>query len=262
MRVSILIAATAAAAVFAPGQSPEALPRFEVASVKQSSAAGARGIGLSVYAGGRIVASFLTVSTLIEEAFDLYPFQITGGPRWIHEDRFDIEAKPPASSKAAQYNPRIFKLPPVPEQRLMLRALLIDRFHLETHIETKQGPVYLLVKTNKALTLKPAKDPEDYPWVGNAAGKGAIFGDGIAGINATMALLSERISPYLGRPVIDRTGIEGAFDFQSAYPMGDEKPDVILSLVTSVQGLGLKLEASRAPVETLVIDRVERPAAN
>ena len=251
-----------ALAAVALAQSPQTLPRFDVASVKPSGQGPhPLGRGLYVYAGGRIVASMCSLDYLVQQAFELQPFQISG-PRWIGEEYYDIEAKPPADSKAAQYNPRIFKLPPVPEQRLMLRALLIDRFHLVFHTEKKEGSVYLLVKTNKELKLKPAKDREDYPWVGNAAGKGAIYGDGIAGINATMALLAERITPYLGRPVIDRTGIEGAFDFKSAYPIGEDKPDIILSLLTSLQGLGLKLEASRTPVDTLVIDRVERPTAN
>jgi len=95
-----------------------------------------------------------------------------------------------------------------------------------------------------------------YPWIG------AISGTGIAGINATMALLAERISPILERPVIDRTGIEGSFDFRFRYPGDEPNPNIGSVILTSVQGLGLKLEPSRAPVKILLIDRVEHPSAN
>ena len=117
------------------------------------------------------------------------------------------------------------------------------------------------MKTDKPSKLQPAKSADEYPWVGSVGG-GGISGDGLAATNATMALLARRLSPALGRPVIDRTGIEGTFDFKVPYHPGDPDPDVISCILVSVQPLGLKLETGRGPVETLVIDHVEKPTAN
>jgi uncharacterized protein (TIGR03435 family) len=74
---------------------------------------------------------------LIEQAFDLQRFQIAGAPGWAHADRFNIEAKPPASAQSSQSNPNNPKLPPNRDQRQMLQALLVDRFHLKYTIESK-----------------------------------------------------------------------------------------------------------------------------
>ena len=237
-------------------------PKFEVASVKASAMQDRPyGIGFSTYPGGRVRANMCKLDYLISLAYDIQLFQITGGPRWIREDRFDLEAKPPASSQSSKSNPNNPKLPPNEEQRLMLQALLADRFQLLVHKDVKEAPVYLLVKTTKPLGLVATKDKNEYPWVGSLAGAG-LSRDGIRGTNATMKLLAERLSENLDRPVIDRTGIEGAFDFRFALPAEEAGTDEAAALFASVQGLGLKLEAGRGPVETLVVDRAERPAGN
>lgn len=256
---ALTLAALAIAAALAQDASR---PTFEVASVKPSAGdPGRLGRGIFTFPGGRIRANQCPLYYLVTQAFDIQSFQIAGGPRWIYEDRFDIDAEPPANSPSSKSNPRNPNLPPNPEQRLMLQALLADRFHLHSHRETKEGPVYLLVRTGKPLNLQPAKDPDKYPWVGGIGG-GAILGDGLAATNATMALVTTRLSAALERPVIDRTGLAGAFDFKVEYRTDDPNPDVISSLLASVQELGLKLEAAKGPVETLVIDSVEKPRAN
>lgn len=198
---------------------------------------------------------------LIQIAFNLQPFQIKGGPGWIHTDRFDLEAKPPASSRSSAINPRSPKLPPNAEQRMMLRTLLADRFQLQVHSQTREGAVYFLVQNGKPLGLHAAADDKAYPWVGSVAGA-AIARDGLRGINTPMQLLAERLSPYLERPVIDQTGIAGAYDFQFAYPSGESAPDVTTSIIDGLQAIGLKLEQGKAPVETLVIDRAAKPTGN
>jgi uncharacterized protein (TIGR03435 family) len=238
------------------------LPSFEVVSIKPSAMTdGHYGAGLFTFPGGRVLANECKIDFVVELAFDMQRFQIAGGPRWIREDRFDIEAKPPASSKSSDAKPLSFKSPPNPEQRLMLQSMLVDRFHFRYHRETKEGPVYLLVRNNKPLNLEPAKDRNEYPWVGSVGG-GALSRDGIRGMNASMQLLAERLSSNLERPVIDRTGLEGSFDFKYKYESDDAAPDLSAAIMTYIQGLGLKLEASRGPVETLAIDGVEKPVAN
>lgn len=237
-------------------------PTFEVVSVKPTDmSARERVLGLFTYPGGRVRATSCRLDYLIEEAFSLQPFQIAGAPRWVHEEFFDLEGKPPASSPSSRSNPSNPKLPPNAEQRLMLQAAVTDRFQLHYHWEEKEGQVYHLVKSGKELRLDPPKDKDDFPWAGSVNG-GPSFSDGIAGINETMTQLAERLSKALGRLVVDQTGIEGSFDFQARYPYDDVSHDVASTVLASVPLLGLKLEAARGPVKMLVIDHVERPTGN
>jgi len=261
MRISAnLLIAFAAIAPPSFGQTPASPPAFEVASVRPANPQ-TRVIGIFTYPGGRIRVGLFTLEQLIEEAFDIQPWQVAGGPHWIGLDRYDIEAKPPASSKSSKANPPYPKTPPNAEQRQMLQTLLVDRFQLKFHRETRQGPVYWLVKGNKQLKLHDAKNKDEFAWAGGYSG-GAIVGDGIAGTNISMPLLAVRLSEYMGRPVLDRTGLEGSFDFKYEYPSDDPAPDILSSIFESLQGIGLKLEAGKGPVDTIVVDHAEKPLAN
>ena len=143
----------------------------------------------------------------------------------------------------------------------MLLTLLVDRFQLKYHRETKDGPIYLLVKGQNKSKLQDSKDKNEFPWVGSPH-NGMIRGDGIAGMNISMALLATRLSRYLARPVVNQTGLEGSFDFNFEYSSDDQHPDVISSIITSIQGIGLKLQAAKGPLETIVIDHAEKASAN
>lgn len=245
------------AAAVAAGQDTER-PAFEVISVKPSAMQGGQyGIGLATLPGGRIRANMVPLDFFIAAAFDIQQFQLTGGPRWIHEERWDIEAKPPEGSKASKSTPRLWKLPPNADQRAMMQSLLADRFGMRWHRETKEGPVLFLVKTEKPK-LRPAKDKEDFPWVGTARSTGP----GLWGLNATMPLLARRLSDLLGRPVIDRTELDRAFDFDFELDRTWEGWDATSAALASVKGVGLKLETGKGPMEILVIDAVQRPSAN
>ncbi len=258
-------------------------PSFEVASVKPASSKVLH-TGIFNYPGGRISVSYLTLEMLMSEAFHVHSFQISGGPGWIRNDRYDIEAKPSASSKSSMWRPPNRLTPLNEEQRQMLQALLADRFQLKVHREIKQGPVYLLVKGNNALKLEAPKDANRFPWAGSADG-GPIIGDGIAGINISMPELATRLSGFLGRPVLDRTGLKGSFDFKFEDAAGDGAspamgglpaggpntgellPDdpasrLIYSTFAAIKGIGLRLDQGKAPVETIAIDHVEKPSEN
>jgi uncharacterized protein (TIGR03435 family) len=266
MRISLFAATGLAAlgtAVVLSGQNPASAPAFEVASVKPWDPPGGRGEinGFYTYPGGRIVCNGCTLQYLIMEAFDVQTFQIAGGPGWMTIDRFAIEARPPASSKSSKSNPALAKLPPNEEQRQMVQTLLADRFRLKFHRETKEGSVYALAKGGKATKLQEPKDPNGYPWAGGLGG-GLPSGDGLAGTNISMPQLVKRMSDWLGRPVLDETGLAGSFDFRFEYHSDEPNPDVVSSIITSFQGLGLKLESTKGPVETIVIDRAEKPSEN
>jgi uncharacterized protein (TIGR03435 family) len=259
MRISLCVVAYAATVgLFSQTLSP---PAFEVASVRPSNLVGGELNGFYTYPGGRIVCRGCKLEYLLEIAFDVQLFQIAGGPGWMSSDRFEIEARPPATAKSVSANPVSPKAPPNADQRQMLQTLLADRFQLKARREVKQGPVYLLIKGSKPLRLEDAKVKSDFEWVGSPKG-GMITGNGIAGESISMPVLAARLSRYLGSPVLDKTAITGQFDFRFDYVSGDEHPDVISAILTSVQGIGLKLEASKGPVETIVIDHAERPSEN
>jgi uncharacterized protein (TIGR03435 family) len=89
-----------------------------------------------------------------------------------------------------------------------------------------------------------------------------IVGDGVAGTNVSMPALANRLSGYLERRVLDRTHLSGFFDFTCSYASGVPHPDVVSTIITSIGEIGLKLEAGKAPVQTIVIEHAERPSPN
>jgi len=140
----------------------------------------------------------------------------------------------------------------------MLQSLLMERFQLKFHRESKIGAVYVLARGSGELKLQAPKDKDASPGVWMAR-------DGLVGQNASMSLLAVRLGGNLQRPVLDETGLSGSFDFKSAL-LGDdpkaEYQDLVASILTSVQEMGLKLRSSKGPVETIVIDHIERPSPN
>jgi uncharacterized protein (TIGR03435 family) len=251
----------------AEASSPRAnLPAFEVATVKPFNPRG--GIaGFFVYPGGRVGAGHLNLRMLLMFACNVQTFQVAGGPGWADSDYFNIEAKPPDSSPSAQSNPASPKLPPTDEQRQMLLALLLDRFHLTFHVASREGPVYLLQRGGGDLKLSSPKDVSAAPWVSGADRQGISRDNGLSGVNISMPLLAAKLSQYLGRPVLDRTGIQGSFDFNFKSRGYDPNTELTLddlqsTIFTSIRGIGLKLTSAKGPVETIVIDHAEPPSPN
>jgi len=236
------------------------IPHFEVASVKPSSSRVLN--GAYTYPGGRVAFRGCTFLYLVQLAFDLQEFQIAGQADWMKDDsdRFDIDATVPPGSKLSNANPAIAKTPMNDEQRRMLQSLLAERFALKYRLDTTEGAVYFLTRNGKALKIADAKDKNAYPWSGSPAG-GMITGDGLQGINESMSDLAQRLSRYMGRPVLDRTGLPGSFDFETRYPE-DGQRDVISMILTCLNDLGLKLEPSKGPIDRIVIEQAQRPTAN
>jgi uncharacterized protein (TIGR03435 family) len=197
----------------------------------------------------------------VQLAFDFQEFQITGQADWMKTDRFDIEATVPPGSRSNTANPPIAKTPMNDEQRRMLQTLLAERFDLRYRQDTTEGPVYLLTRTGKALKMADAKDKNAFPWSGGPSG-GMIMGDGLRGINESMPDLAQRLSRYMGRPVLDRTGLPGSFDFETRYSVDGQRPDVIGMILTCLNDIGLKLEPSKGQIERIVIEQARMPTAN
>jgi uncharacterized protein (TIGR03435 family) len=221
------------------------------------------GIGMFTYPGGRLNITKFTLKMLIEAAYGFQQHQISGGPRWTEVERFDIMAKPPESSEASKFSPASPKTPPTKEMLLMLQALLVDRFQLQTHTVSKEGPVYALVLTNKGPKFSGTKNPDAFRVVAGGTTSKPDRPSFLRAINASMPMFAARLAGKFRRPVLDQTGLKGDFDFLIEFADNTSDEESGLSLFAVIQGeLGLKLISTKAPIESLVIDRAERPAGN
>lgn len=220
------------------GQQTE--PHFEVASIKPSPP-DAGDANVLKPTPDRFEADNFTTRRLIALAWDVRVFQVSGGPTWLDSQRYDFTAKPDGS---------------VEDQHLrrMVRTLLAERFQLQAHHATKEMPVFLLEVAKGGAKLPPASPGND-PDIRGRAGH-------LSAKRVTAELLSRILANELERPVLNRTGIDRAFDVELEYTP-DQNPEPGASLFTAIQEqLGLKLESQRAPVDVLIVDRIERPSPN
>jgi uncharacterized protein (TIGR03435 family) len=262
----------------------EQKPAFQVASIKPYLQVGTQfNRGLRPMPGGRLTAHNAPVVMLIQNAYRLQAYQIIGGPDWINTDGYDIEAKPDHEAS-------------VPEVWLMLRTLLADRFKLAVHRETRELPVFALTLPKGGPRLPAPKDPNceeidpanPPPPQSNQGPCGRVMigmapsGITMQGRSVSMPTFVEMLAAMLGRPVLDRTGFTAKTDIEMKFtpdeltqglpgaggprdsggasiPSDPSRPNVVAALE---EQLGLKLEKTKGPVEVLVVDHVERPAAN
>jgi uncharacterized protein (TIGR03435 family) len=257
----------------AQAQAPKAARlAFEVASVKPhvfarnefafGAASGERPIRIS---GTRVTVQGL-LGNLVLTAYHLRTFQLSGIPEWRDDTGrnqvFDIEARAPGDRE-----------PTIDQVRQMLQTLLTERFQLKFHRETQEMPAYVLVMGANPPKLKPsAPDTESRTASTNR------FRTRYSNVSSSELVL--RISPQFDRPLFDKTGLPGGYDFALEYMPSlpgsvnlppeeaaafaklypaDEAPPLPVALQ---QQLGLKVAPSKEQVEILVIDRVERPSAN
>jgi len=238
-------------------QGAEPRPTFEVAAIKRSANLDAGGT-LAMQPGGRFRTINVDARNLIAFAYrtgprSLVPSQIIGAPDWMATERYDITAKIGAALiERATTDPL--------QTPKLVQSLLEDRFKLRLHREVQNMPVYTLVVTRKNGTFGPrlrrstvdcAKDRSKCR-LQSAPGH-------LTGGSVTMETLSIMLSGPAGRMVLDRTGLTGAFDVELEWS-GDQTDADKPSVFAAVQEqLGLKLEFVREPVDTVVIDHVERP---
>jgi uncharacterized protein (TIGR03435 family) len=250
---------------------------FEVASVKPSADGEVRTYGPRP--GDRFVAIKCTVKTVIALAYNVREDKISGGPNWIGTDTWSIEAKAEEGSIPTGTWPD----PAVPDHplTLMVQSLLEDRFHLKVRKETRELPVYeLMVVKNGPKMMLTARKESDRHGVPSGAMRlnpaaGFLWANGVPVSRLAEALSEPRI---LGRPVIDKTGLNGLYDFTLEWSpepgLGPVMPVVSEprlpsdassrppNLVAIQEQLGLKVESAKAPVGVLVIDNIERPTKN
>ncbi len=234
----------------------------------------------------------MPVRELVRFAYGIQPFQLDGVPAWAGTERYDINAK------AAGDPPQAVPGTGPDVRTLMLRSLLIERFKLVVHNETKQMPIYALVRlqpdrlgprleqsttdcekliADRLAAMRaggpaptpPPPDANGRPTCGIRGGFGTLAGNGFP-----LKELANTLAQIVGRTVIDRTGLTGAWGFDLKFamdpaqmpfapPPGAQLPPIdpdSPSIFRAVEEqLGLKLESTRGPVEMVIVDRLERP---
>ncbi len=246
-------------------QTSSARPKFdafEVATVKPADPGPQSGRYITMQGPNRFVEKNYTLKLLIAAAYDLNPQAVYGGPSWIDSAHYDIAAVTPGDAR-----------PSHDEQMQMLRSLLVDRFNLKFHREAKVFSIYELVIAKDGPKLKATAEAQDDPAV---VGPGVVYPQRVSlpAKNATMgSFVSLMQRAILDRPVVDKTGLTGRYDFNLDWApdetqFGGDLPPASANatyppLFTAIQEqLGLQLVATKGPVSALVVDRAEAPTAN
>jgi uncharacterized protein (TIGR03435 family) len=275
MRLAAILTLLAGSVIAsAQSASPPANAVFEVASVKLNNSGNSASSSNS--RPGSFIATNVQLRLLIAQAYGVRSNRLAG-PNWIDTTRYDINARAPENTPGRQIN-------------LMLRALLVDRFKLVARTETRDQPVYALVKASKDDTLGPSLRlatecdkkaslaggpgaPGVMPLAGAVTGlmpcgtrsTSNPAGSLMTGGAITMADFARNLDGPADRLVVDRTGLTGTYNVELRFARpnvqaaGQESELPVLFTAVQEQ-LGLKLESARGPVEFLVVDRIEQPA--
>lgn len=275
-----------------PGPPVDPNARFEVVAIKAVDSASGP-MMMRMMPGGRLEYMGLPIGLLLRQALQKPDYQIVGAPGWTDTERYSIAAKAPDGT-------------PQSAMTVMMVNLLKDRFQLATHLETRELPIFQLVVARPDGRLGPDLGPtpaecqttiaERLAEATATAGRGAAapllpslpdpgaslpcgfvrINPGFAsGSGRTMTQIIPMLADLVGRPVIDRTGLTGLYDFTLTFtpeargigpfgmlpraPVEAADPNTP-SLFTALQEqLGLKLESARGSVEVVVIDRFEKP---
>jgi uncharacterized protein (TIGR03435 family) len=243
----------------------KAKPQFEVATIKPSDP-NRPGFGINLDRSGQLHTLNTNLSELIKFAYDLHPKQVVGAPAWVDSEKFDILAKPDLPG-----------LPSVNQMKAMMQKLIEDRFSLKFHHEKKELSVYAITVAKGGEKIK-----KDETTTVPIPGFGGRPQSGFNVHNATIAeFASVMQSQFMEQPVVDQTGLgDTRYDFilkwtpdpsQSAgfggapaaapapVPDADAPPDLFLAMQ---QQLGLKMGTTKAAVDVMVIDKVDKPSEN
>ena len=254
-------------------------PAFDVVSIKKNNDPNSATL-FNVPVGGRLRLVNQTVQMLVSSSYGVQNYQIIGGPDWLKTERFDVEA-------IVQATPP----PPLPQFLLMIRQLVADRFALVMHAETRELPIYQLVRARADGRLGPKirpstckhPDPTRPNAVTNAGIAGGICGNRIGRFSMTiggntMQGFANQLGrlAVIGRPVVNLTNLTDPFDWELTWTdptignsdalegadRGALAPDAVSMFTALEEQLGLKLEPARGPVDVLVIDSVGRLTEN
>lgn len=249
----------------------DADPNFEVATIKPNNS-NATSMQALIIRGRNFATRASSLGDLISFAYEVQSKQILNAPDWLDKDRYDISAVPEQEGA------------PNPQQlRIMIRKLLTERFGLTFHHDKRDMSAYVLSVGKDGHKLKPTQLNGPLPGIGIGPGTGGI----------TLNMINANISDFTGflqslvldRPVVDKTGIQGRYDFRCTFTPDDSQfsghppqfprqgnsdsgsTDTAAPAAPSLydalqQELGLKLAAEKTSVDVIVIDHVEKPTPN
>jgi uncharacterized protein (TIGR03435 family) len=263
MKPIMLVLMFAIVTMPAASQTPAQGLKFDVATIKPSpTAASQMAIGLDPSL--RFAATGASLVRLVSFAYSLRPNQVTGGPKWVNEELYDIVAKVENQRDLGDAG-TLFRS----TYRVMVQSLLADRFNLKMHKETQDLPVYSLVIDKRGVKAQPVQPTSEQ-------GRLLINLNHIEG-HMTLDTFVQILTGQLGRLVVNKTDLVGLYDvkldfmpeqIQPVGADGERSTNQSLgsnapSIFTAIQErLGLKLESTKAPVEVLVIDSAQRPSEN
>ena len=267
---AVVIVTGALAAAERSQQPPSARRAFEVATIRRTPS-DTSGFSYGQRPGGLWMMTNRTIVTIIREAYPTQVQDVFGAPAWVTADAYDVSAK-------AEGNPTR------EEMRLMLQALLADRFKLAMHYEMRERPIYALVIARSDGRVAPGLVQSQIDCAAvNAARRegrspaGPVPANGAppcgwSGNGATinfgglpLSRLSESLGQPDGRPIVDKTGLQGNYEFTLRYalqPNPDPANDAPTIFTALEEQLGLKLVPDRAPLQVVVVDHIERPTEN
>jgi uncharacterized protein (TIGR03435 family) len=307
MRVTLVSALAILCGAAAFSQSPA--PEFDAASVKPAAPQGDGRMMVGMRGGpgtpdvGHATFTNMSLMSLITQAYNVKEYQVTG-PSWLNSECYDVETREPATTTKEQFH-------------LMLQNLLADRFHLTLHHDSKEFQGYELTIAKGGSKLKdsspedaafdPAKaEPSPGPGRGSPPkleangfisldrpglvmmmrmnGKGGAVAH-MTSRAQTIDRLAEILGNELRRPVVDKTGLKGKYDFTLEYapenlpggappPVGPPPPgaqtgaaetpeDLAPTISTAIQQLGLRLDAKKIQLDILIIEKADKtPEAN
>jgi uncharacterized protein (TIGR03435 family) len=221
--------------------------RFDVASVKPNGSGG--GINFRPHPLDGIVFSNYPLEAIVRIAYGVQPFRVVGLPAWTAEERFDIAAK--ATRTISE-----------DERRLMMRALLAERFQLKAHFENRERTIYVMTAARADRRLGPGLKPRPDCETSKCSSGGGARGGELKQEAVTLTEVAGMLSTLREELVRDEAGLPGRFDVQLSWKpetstdSNDDRP----AFFTAIQEqLGLKLEPQRRPVEMLIIESIDRP---
>jgi uncharacterized protein (TIGR03435 family) len=234
------------AAIFAVVALSQQTPSFDVSSVKPSTGSGGGGRKGGMNDPTLFSVHNTTLRSLILRSYDIQEYQLSGGPAWIENDRYDIDARPEHQATHEQ-------------MMLMLRSLLADRFQLATHRETKSLAVYVLTVAKGGPKFGPyfqrLKDGDPFPPAQGRLQLGGDLKNVIFVLRQNMRLFDPSTYDDVP-PILDRTGLEGEYSILMSYDTHDDWPALL------EHQFGLKLEPRKEPIEILIIDHAAKPSGN
>jgi uncharacterized protein (TIGR03435 family) len=259
MRIRVLIIvlfATALSCALAIAQ----VATFEVASIKSQPWEGKGSVGVFVR-GNTLDAEHCSLRDLVEYAYNLRSVQLSGGPRWADNSNmrldgaqlFQVMAKAPGDTP-----------PSTDSFRQMLQVLLAERFQLKISHKPKELPVYDLVVDKGGPKMKASAPDTKFSNTQRSRNRFVVQ---MVTTQLTMDRFVQMVESYAGRPIFNKTGLEGGFDFSLDFipesaAVDPNAPVDAPSFVIAVRQLGLRLEPAMAPLDTIVIESAERPTDN